>query len=91
MVSYHITDKEGSGSSELSEVSSPPANVRSVDQPERNPEVEDIKIENVHDCIKPETSDNLVSTQNSAEALQTQQNLVPSCEKSSERKDPCPW
>jgi len=45
-----ITGKEGSGSIELSEESSPP-----VDQPERNPKVEDIEIENVHDCTKPET------------------------------------
>jgi len=52
-----IRNKEGSGSSELSE---PPAKTRNVDQPERNPEVEDIEIGNVHDGIKPETSDYLV-------------------------------
>jgi len=58
-----ITDKEGSGSSELSEEGSPPARTGSVDQLERSPEVEDIEIENVHDCIKLETSNN----QNSVE------------------------
>ena len=58
-----ITDKEGSGSSELSKEGSPPARTGSAGQPERSPEVEDIEIENVHDYIKSETSDN----QNSVE------------------------
>jgi len=48
----------------------------SVDQPERNPTVEDIEIENVYDFIKPETSNNLVSTQNSTEAKRTLYPLV---------------
>jgi len=47
----------------LSEEGSPPARTGSVDQPERSPEVEDIEIENVHDGIKPETSDNQNSVQ----------------------------
>jgi len=53
-----IIDKEGSGSYEMSEEGSPPTRTGSIDQPERSLEVEDIEIENVHDCIKPETSDN---------------------------------
>ena len=46
-------DKEGSGTGELSKESSTPAETVSVDQPEKNTEVEDIEIKNVHDCIQP--------------------------------------